>query len=650
MIAMRQSLAVLAALFLCAAAATGTRTGGVYAVTADTLDGGGQRAAGAAYVNDASMGAIGDLAGSGTVLKGGYPGQLMDLAGVNVSVTPIPMDEGTTGQVAAVARWDDDTVSPLGSNDVQWASPAYPFASVTPDGRLVAAIVYADIRTAVTGLYFGLAGSATQTVMDADSDNFGIYAGDDIKDSWQVENFGADNPDGLADADPDGDRRDNRNEYVTGTQPDDEGSFFKLWNERIEQVTTQGDVFYHPRLDSRTYDVLRSTALLAPDWSDSFAYSESLAGATCTVRDLDLAADATYYRVRVEIIPTNCGEFALAYLPTLWDQRGYALALADFNEDGTLDMFVGYNGPAQILLVATNEGFYPVVTDSGQRLGTGTVYGAAAADLNGDARVDVLTAGPDGARIWYNSGSAVFTGGLYAATNTYCTAVAVGDLNGDTNDDLFICRGSAAFGFKNLVLTNNRSGVFAPVDQSAFILDRSYGVALGDLDNDGDLDAYVANSVANRCYRNDGRARFTLWGTDSRVDDSRGTAIADLNGDGWRDVVVANAWPGPGIVYLNRTNGVLEAYPLGADSSDGTGVAVADLDGDLRLDIAMSGWEDNTVWFGLDGTNFARSSQSLGSERGQAVAVGNINRESALDLVFVHYDSTNTLWLNQCEP
>ena len=202
----------------------------------------------------------------------------------------------------------------------------------------------------------------------------------------------------------------------------------------------------------------------------------------------------------------------------------------------------------------------------------------------------------------------------------------------------------------NLVLTNNRSGVFAPVDQSAFILDRSYGVALGDLDNDGDLDAYVANSVANRCYRNDGRARFTLWGTDSRVDDSRGAAIADLNGDGWRDVVVANAWPGPGIVYLNRTNGVLEAFPLGADSSDGTGVVVADLNGDLRLDIAMSGWEDNTVWFGLDGTNFARSSQFLGGERGQAVAVGNINRLTAADLVYVHYDSTNTLWLNQCEP
>ncbi|HOW97780.1 MAG TPA: VCBS repeat-containing protein [Kiritimatiellia bacterium] len=637
-------------LFALATAADAARTGGVYAVTADTLDGGGRRAAGAAYVNDASLGAIGAISGSDPVLKSGYAGQLMDLAGLNMSVAPIPMDEGTTGQVAAVARWDDDTVSPLGANDIQWATPAYPFAAVAADGRLVASIVYADAQAAVTGLYFGLAGCATQTVMDIDSDNFGIYAGDDIKDSWQVEFFGVDNPDGEADADPDGDRRDNRNEYVTGTGPDDEFSFFNLWNERIEHVATQGDVFYHPRLDSRTYEVLRATALLTPDWSDSFAYSESLAGATCTVRDLNIAADATYYRVRVEIIPTNCGEFALAYLSTLWDQHGYALALADFNEDGTLDMCVGYNGPAQILLAATNEGFTPVVTDSGQRLGTGTVNGAAAADLNGDAHVDVLTAGPDGARIWYNSGSAVFTGGLYAATNTYCTAVAIGDLNGDTNNDLFICRGSAAFGFKNLVLTNNRSGVFVPVDQSAFILDRSYAVALGDLDNDGDLDAYVANSVANRCYRNDGRARFTLWGTDSRVDDSRGVAIADLNGDGYRDVVVANAWPGPGIVYLNRTNGVLEAFPLGAASSDGTGVAVADLDSDLRLDIAMSGWEDNTVWFGLDGTNFARSRQSLGYDRGQAVAVGDINRTTADDLVFVHYDSTNTLWLNQCEP
>ena len=653
MIRMRHTAGLFLALTMIGSTALGgTRSGGTYSITEETMDIGGLQASSALYSSDASLGGIGGTSSNTSpdvVLKSGYPGQLAEVTNVIVRAEPSSMNEGTAGQLASTAGLDDGTVSALTSGDVQWMSPAFPLASITPAGAIMSDVVYANTAGAVTGTYFGMAGSVALVVIDTHPDNFWSYAGDTIPDAWQVAYFGVENSDALAYADPDEDYRDNLNEYVSGTDPDDGLSYFRLWNQRVEGVSTQVDILYYPRLENRTYVVERSASVMDVAWSSSFDYEQSVNSATCTVRDLNIATTSMHHRVSISRAPTNCGFFVSVPLPTIATQRGYSVTLADFNKDGTLDAFVGNSGPAQVLFT-THNGFYPDITDSGQRLGTSTVYGVASGDLNGDSNVDVFTASPDGGRIWYNNGAGIFTGSTRVVTNTYCTSVAIGDLNGDGYNDLFVCRGSSASGFRNLVLTNNGSGVFGVVDQSAFILDRSYAVALGDLDNDGDLDAYVGNSLANRCYRNDGHANFSLWGTDSRVDDTRGVAIADVNGDGYRDVVAANAWPGPSVVYLNRTNGVMEPFLLDTDLSDDWSVAVADLDGDLRPDIATAGWGDNTVWFNVDGTNFSRTLQPMGSDWGQSVAAGNMNGEAGTDLVIINYDTTNTLWLNECLP
>jgi hypothetical protein len=72
---------------------------------------------------------------------------------------------------------------------------------------------------------------------------------------------------------------------------------------------------------------------------------------------------------------------------------------------------------------------------------------------------------------------------------------------------------------------NNGSGVFIP-QVSSTESDRSYGVALGDIDGDGDLDAYVANwgmsGQPNRVYLNDGSGVFSLTGSSTESDQSFG--------------------------------------------------------------------------------------------------------------------------------
>jgi hypothetical protein len=66
--------------------------------------------------------------------------------------------------------------------------------------------------------------------MDFDCDNYGLYAGDLLPDSWQVAWFGEDNLDGAADSDPDGDDMINRTEYVADTDPTDGGSLLIVTN------------------------------------------------------------------------------------------------------------------------------------------------------------------------------------------------------------------------------------------------------------------------------------------------------------------------------------------------------------------------------------------------------------------------------------
>ena len=69
----------------------------------------------------------------------------------------------------------------------------------------------------------------------------------------------------------------------------------------------------------------------------------------------------------------------------------------------------------------------------------------------------------------------------------------------------------------------------------------SHGVSLGDVDGDGDLDAFVANSrTGNRVWVNDGSGIFTDSGQSLGDHYSHGVTLGDVDGDGDLDAFVAN--------------------------------------------------------------------------------------------------------------
>ncbi|MFT5108685.1 MAG: hypothetical protein ACI8XO_002292 [Verrucomicrobiales bacterium] len=123
-----------------------------------------------------------------------------------------------------------------------------------------------------------------------------------------------------------------------------------------------------------------------------------------------------------------------------------------------------------------------------------------------------------------------------------CGGVAAGDLDGDRKPDLFF----AGAGGKNRLFLNRGDFRFEEKTSAVTAGEDRWGsaVALVDIDNDGDLDAYLSNyDSPNQLFINDGKANFTeaaaAFGLDL-VDASLAAAFCDYDRDGDLDVYLLN--------------------------------------------------------------------------------------------------------------
>ncbi len=270
--------------------------------------------------------------------------------------------------------------------------------------------------------------------------------------------------------------------------------------------------------------------------------------------------------------------------------------------------------------------------------------------------------------------------------------VAVFDADGDGLLDLYFPNaGSAVAGEagRNRLYLQRPRGRFVDATAESGLDNPGYGMgaAVGDIDNDGDLDLYVTNFGADVLYRNEGGGRFVdataalglatpEWSTSAVFFD------ADL--DGWLDLYVARyvRWNearecqvqggrvdycGPqqfegeaDVFYVNeggrrfvdrsRNAGV----SLIADA--GLGVAAADFDDDGRPDVYVANDADpNQLWINRGDGRLEDDAVLLGAaynrfgvgEAGMGVALGDIDGDLDLDLFLSHLiEETNTLYVN----
>src|SRR5579872_2634610 len=340
-----------------------------------------------------------------------------------------------------------------------------------------------------------------------------------------------------------------------------------------------------------------------------------------------------------------------------------AVVIADFNGDHRPDVAVANSGGNDPLCGVSSLGTISVLLGNGdgtfqpQRVvSVGYLPDAmAAADLNGDGKVDLAVGNFNGTdvSILVGNGNGTFQPEVRYATAPYGPyGIVAADFNHDNKIDLAVANASAS---SVSILLGNGDGTFQ--SHHDYWAGNGAGMlALGDFDGDSNLDLAVPdlgwadrpdNKLSILFGNGDGTFRsHVLYPTDITPGS---VAIGDLNGDGIADLVigVSTAVPeGPDcgcakvIVILGKADGTYDApiaYPTGRFPAS---VAVGDFNKDGILDIVVANYgtiatPDSTVGVLLgngDGTFQPQLTYSVGNNP-LAIAVADVNSDGNLDLV-----------------
>ena len=216
---------------------------------------------------------------------------------------------------------------------------------------------------------------------------------------------------------------------------------------------------------------------------------------------------------------------------------GNKIIIAEVTGDEYNDLILRTRSGTQYLFESNGNGTFNNIT-SAAGISSASVYNIA--DFNNDGSLDLLSVANNNYSILYNNGNATFQPAQVISPHEGFFGVAVLDYDRDGFMDIY----HTTYGNSpNLLLRNNGDGTFTNNTYPAGVgyADGAHGIDVGDFNNDGWIDIYLGSYSNLNCklFQNNGDGTFTdvagATGT-SGHHDTRTVAFVDYNNDGWLDI------------------------------------------------------------------------------------------------------------------
>jgi hypothetical protein len=341
-----------------------------------------------------------------------------------------------------------------------------------------------------------------------------------------------------------------------------------------------------------------------------------------------------------------------------------SVAVGDMDNNGTLD------------LIATGENGFVYLNDGTADLYDGQVlcgetetvrcFGAFignidVVDIDNDNDTDVIGSNA----IYLNDGDAGFHVGAVicgVSPNVICygseefsMVITAVDLNSDDNLDIIVGNSND----QDSIYFNRGSGNFTVKQSFNLDVNSMRNLAIGDIDNDTDLDVVVTTYQDNRVYMNNGQSNLSLSSVfDNGASNTTSIAMADIDNDNDLDAVVGN-FDGPNVIYFNDGTGYFTAkreFGTGIDNTQVVNVGDVDADNDIDIIVGNS-YQQSAIYLndGFGGFQFGPLSCNLLSAvrcfgptdvDAISIAIGDLDIDGDIDIVAGTRHQQNTIYVN----
>ena len=401
------------------------------------------------------------------------------------------------------------------------------------------------------------------------------------------------------------------------------------------------------------------------------------------------------------------------------EQYGSGGGFFDYDNDGYLDIYLinarqqtaEANGelPTNVLYRNNGNGTFTDVTSSAGVGDTGYGVGATTGDYDNDGNIDIYVTNFGTNVLYRNNGDATFTDIAQTANvadTKWGTSCAFAELDNDGFLELYItnyadyspitdkpcdrqgisvyCGPRSYPPQTDSLYHNNGDGTFTEQQGFANVpAAHGLGVAIGDIDNDGDADIYVANDQDfNYLFQNRGDGTFEEIGLLAGVSCSdtgkeeagMGAALADYDNDGRLDATVSNFQNETNTLYHNEGDNFFIDTTIPAGIAEhthrylGWGIGFLDYDNDgykdifvanghtmdniAEVDRATTAPQQNLLFRNLGDGRFADVTEQMGTglalrKISRAAAFGDYDNDGDIDILVTNWNQTADLLRNE---